>query len=72
MDRQTRFLWMRDLLAHITTCYDHWQEADPSTDQFLAETIKRDLDDFRQLCDEIAEETSSEHAELLQASGSQG
>lgn len=53
MTRQAKFLWMKDILEHLGHCYDQWQEADPSTEHYLAESIRRDLDEFRRLCDSL-------------------
>ena len=53
MTRQTAFLWMRDILDHLNQCHDQWQDAEPGTERYLADSIKRDLDEFRRLCDQL-------------------
>ena len=57
MDRQTRFLWMKDLLDHLAECHDQWQAADPAIERYLAEAVRRDLDELRRLCDSLAGES---------------
>lgn len=52
-DRQAKYLWMKDLLEHLGSCYDNMQSADPHTEQFMAQSIKRDLEEFRRLCSEL-------------------
>ena len=58
MDRQAKFLWMKDLLEHIGQCHDQWQAADSRSERYLADSIRRDLDEFRRLCDSIRSECS--------------
>lgn len=53
MDRQSKLLWMKDILEHIGTCHDQWQFADTNTERFLAESIRRDLDEMRRVCDSL-------------------
>jgi hypothetical protein len=53
MDRQKQLLWMKDLIEHLGDCYEQWQLADPGTERFLAESMKRDLDECRRLCDSL-------------------
>ena len=53
MDRQTKFLWMKDLLEHLGQCYDQWQSADHRSEQYLADSMKRDLAEFQKLCDSL-------------------
>ena len=50
MDRNSTYLWMKDLLEHIGTCYDYLDVADTRSQGFLADSIRRDLQEFRQLC----------------------
>lgn len=58
MDRQAKFLWMKDLLDHIGQCHDQWQFADPCAERYLADSIRRDLEEFRRLCDSLRNEKS--------------
>lgn len=53
MDRHAKFMWMKDLLEHLGTCHEQWQSADPSSERYLVESMKRDLDEFRRLCDSV-------------------
>ncbi len=57
MDRQAKFLWMKDLLAHLSQCHDAWQSADERTESYLADSIRRDLDEFRRLCESLRSDT---------------
>ncbi len=51
MEREVKFLWMRELLEHVGQCYDQWAMADqPHTRRFLSGALERDLAEFRQLC----------------------
>ena len=53
MDRQTKFLWMKDLLEHLSSCQEQWQAADDATEWFLADAMRRDLDEMRRLCESL-------------------
>jgi hypothetical protein len=53
MDRQARFLWMKDLLEHISDCHEQWQAADPAAERFLADAVRRDLDELRRVCESL-------------------
>lgn len=61
MTRQARFLWMKDILEHLGDCHDQWQYAEPSSEKYLAASMRHDLEQLRRLCDHLAEETSDEH-----------
>ena len=51
MDRELKFLWMRELLEHLGQCYDQWERADqPHTRRFLTGAVQRDLAEFHRLC----------------------
>ena len=63
MDRHITLLGIKDVLEHLGDCYDQWQFADDRSEVLLIETMKRDLDHFRRLCDSL--EAESEMA-LLQ------
>jgi len=50
--RQSNILWLRDLLEHLTACQQQLEWAtDSKTIGLLAETMLRDLEHCRQLCD---------------------
>jgi hypothetical protein len=53
MDRQTKLNWMRDILEHLRTCYEQWVAVDAGSGHYLAESMKRDLDEFRRLCESL-------------------
>lgn len=57
MDRQTRLLWMNDILDHLTHSYEEWKQCDEQTEQYLADSIKRDLSEFSRLCDAVRSES---------------
>jgi hypothetical protein len=59
MDRHAKFLWMKDLLEHIGACHEQWQTADARTERYLADSIKRDLEEFRRLSESLRNETRS-------------
>ena len=49
MDRQNKLMWMKDLLDHLSLCCDEWQGAEGRMERYLADSIERDLDEFRRL-----------------------
>ena len=53
--RETNLLWLRDMLEHLTHCQQqlNWTE-DAQTVQVLTESMIRDLDCCRRLCEEVA------------------
>jgi uncharacterized membrane protein YccC len=53
MDRQATFLWMQDLLEHLNSCHEQWQLADARTEHYLADSMRRDLDELRRLCETL-------------------
>ena len=53
MTRQEKFHWMKDILEHLSDCYEELQQADPDSDRYLAESINRDLEEFRRLCNSL-------------------
>ena len=59
MDRYAKTVWMKDLLDHLDRCQDEWQSAEGPTEQFLAESMKRDLSQFRRLCQSLRHESLS-------------
>lgn len=53
MDRQSKFLWMKDILEHLGQCYEQWQGAEGRVERYLAESMLRDLDECRRLCETL-------------------
>jgi hypothetical protein len=53
MTRQSKFLWMKDLLEHMQSCHEQWETADERRERMLAETMRRDLEEIRRLCDSL-------------------
>lgn len=53
MDRHAKFLWMKDILEHLGQCYEQWQSAEGHVEHYLAESMKRDLDQCRRLCESL-------------------
>jgi hypothetical protein len=53
MDRHAKFLWMKDLLEHLGRCHEQWQLSDAPNEHYLAESMRRDLDEFRRLCESL-------------------
>lgn len=51
MDRHARLLWMKEVIEHLNDCHQQWQSAEGSDEYFLAESIKRDLDELRRICE---------------------
>ncbi|HEX4148905.1 MAG TPA: hypothetical protein VHY20_07955 [Pirellulales bacterium] len=67
MDRQARFLWMQDLLEHLGACHEQWPAAEPAVERFLADAVRRDLDELRRLCDSLVDEQSYRPSDRLAA-----
>jgi hypothetical protein len=44
---------LRDLLEHMGTCCDEWQAADGQMETLFASSLRRDLAEFRRLCDSL-------------------
>src|SRR5262245_61812685 len=53
MDRPAKLNLMRDILDHLRTCYEQWSMADVYSEHYLAESMKRDLDELRRVCDSM-------------------
>ena len=56
MTRQSKFLWMRDLLEHMQSCHEQWETADERRERLLAETMRRDLEEIRRLCESLQDD----------------
>ncbi|HUY90272.1 MAG TPA: hypothetical protein VMV10_16160 [Pirellulales bacterium] len=56
MTRQAKFLWMKEILAHLDDCHHQWQFAEGRAEHYLAEAMKRDLEEVRRLCDSLRSE----------------
>ena len=52
-------MWMKDILEHVTECHREWQTADGRLEQYLAESIQRDLDEIRRLCQSLRGDLSA-------------
>jgi hypothetical protein len=52
--RESNLLWLRDLLQHLTSCQERleWAEG-PETVRVVTETMLRDLDRCRRLCETL-------------------
>ena len=52
--RDSNLLWLKDLLAHMSSCQRQMQWAeDEETVHMLTETMLRDLDCCRRLCEKL-------------------
>lgn len=61
--RQANLLWLKDLLEHLTACQQQlqWTE-DSETIRLVTETMLRDLDCCRRLCDTLQRRARFQHA----------
>jgi hypothetical protein len=52
--RENTILWLKDMLEHLSDCQQQlgWSD-DPHTVQVLTETMIRDLDCCRRLCEDL-------------------
>jgi hypothetical protein len=53
MDRHAKLVWMKEVLEHLRDCQQEWETAQGPTERFLAESIHRDLDEVRRICDSL-------------------
>ncbi len=58
MDRHAKFVWMKEVLERLSDCQSEWETAQGPTERFLAESIKRDLDEVRRICHSLRNETA--------------
>ncbi len=58
MNRHAKLLWMKEVLEHLDDCHRQWLLADDDAGRYLAEAMKRDLDEVRRLCDSLQNESS--------------
>lgn len=56
MDRHAKFVWMKEVLERLSDCQREWETAEGPTERFLADSIKRDLDEVRRLCDSLRQD----------------
>jgi len=61
--RESSLLWLRDMLEHLTVCQQQleWSE-DPEAIQVLTESMLRDLESCRRLCEGLRRRASLQHA----------
>jgi hypothetical protein len=64
MTRQNKLHWMKDLLEHMDRCHEQWETADERMESFLAESLRRDIDEFRRICDSLRSSTPDEMRQL--------
>jgi hypothetical protein len=50
MDRRGKLLLMQNILERLGDCCDEWQRADTRCERLLADSVERDLTEFRRLC----------------------
>ena len=61
--RDSNLLWLKDLLEHLRDSQQQlqWSE-DPETTLVLTETMIRDLDCCRRLCESLRRQVTLQHA----------
>ena len=61
--REANLVWLKDLLGHLTACQRELEWAEGSeTVHVITETMLRDLDCCRRLCEALHRRTSVQHA----------
>lgn len=55
MSRRAKILWMHDILDHLTQCLEQYEETDQPGEALLTQSIRRDLDELRRLCESLRE-----------------
>jgi hypothetical protein len=60
--RETNLLWLKDLLEHLSACQQQlqWTE-NGATMQVVTETMLRDLDCCRRLCESLQRRARFQH-----------
>lgn len=53
MDRRAKLLCMKEVLEHLGACYERWQDVDRHDERYVADAMRRGLDDFRRLCESL-------------------
>jgi len=61
--RDTNLLWLKDMLDHLSACRKQleWAES-PEAVQVLTETMLRDLESCRRVCESLYRRTASQPA----------
>jgi hypothetical protein len=61
--RETNLIWLKDMLEHLRSCQQQleWTE-DAETVAVLTETMLRDLECCRRLCEALNRRSSLQHA----------
>lgn len=60
--RESNLLWLKDILEHLTNCQQQLEWAqDAETVQVLTETMLRDLESCRRLCESINRRSQLQH-----------
>jgi hypothetical protein len=44
---------MKEVLEHMSDCQREWETVVGPTERFLADSIKRDIDEVRRICDSL-------------------
>ena len=58
MDRQAKLLCMKEILENLGDCHERWQDADRRDEHFVAEAMRRGLDEFRRLCESLSRDAN--------------
>jgi hypothetical protein len=60
--RESNLLWLKDMLEHLTACQQQleWTE-DQETILVLTQTMLRDLESCRRVCEAIQHRTGCQH-----------
>ncbi len=61
--RESKILWLKDILEHLTRCQKQllWT-TDPDMVRVITETMLRDLESCRHLCEELNRKASTRQA----------
>jgi len=55
---QASLIWLKDILEHLTHCRQQMEETDdPSTQLVLTESMLRDLESCRRVCEKLHQRT---------------
>ena len=60
--RESKLVWLKDLLGHLRSCQQELEWAENGTNvQLLTETMLRDLENCRRICEELRRRSSLQH-----------
>ena len=57
MDRHDKFLRLKEVLERLDSCHDAWGAAEGPSARYLEGALRRNLGEFRRLCESMRAES---------------